>query len=293
MKKVVVIANKNWEVEPLLNAVLNKKFRPSEIGLPTELNHPREIAKNEEIIIKPRAIYDVNGNSVEIWCIQDLMDLMKSSSSSAEKIRILPQIFQSNPDGIIAFGTAGFPGETSYNGSVVIGSHVYLHNPVGNTNPQSPWSDPQFQGKLLTSGINKDFFSPKGLDQNFRNSVESRFITPPNNPGRKKIVNAALNYLALGIVNITNYDDYAWADHEGAKAIEAAAIKSPISSIETTHGLIRIQSEKPFIFVSGITDRLGYFNMEVNPNEQAQNYVAAFNAGIATAWMLPKFINFL
>jgi hypothetical protein len=36
-------------------------------------------------------------------------------------------------------------------------------------------------------------------------------------------------------------------------------------SLETTHGLIRAQSNAPFMFVSGITDRVGSFHDEVDP----------------------------
>lgn len=39
----------------------------------------------------------------------------------------------------------------------------------------------------------------------------------------------------------------------------------PIGSLETTHGVIRLSSDKPAIFVSAITDREGNFDMKVMP----------------------------
>ena len=59
-------------------------------------------------------------------------------------------------------------------------------------------------------------------------------------------------------------------------------------SLETTHGLIRVQADAPFIFISGITDRVGHFDDEVGSRSYAQNTVAAHNAGIVLAWMIPK-----
>jgi hypothetical protein len=46
-------------------------------------------------------------------------------------------------------------------------------------------------------------------------------------------------------------------------------------------------SEAPFLFLSGITNRLGYLNEEQAPRAAAQNFGAAHNAGVALAWLLP------
>ena len=92
------------------------------------------------------------------------------------------------------------------------------------------------------------------------------------------------NFVALSEVNITNYDDYAWTDRLAFERFRSEDPTAPVGSIETTHGLIRIMSDAPFIFVSGITDRLGYFNQDLGPRTVAQNFVAAHNAGIAVIW---------
>lgn len=67
----------------------------------------------------------------------------------------------------------------------------------------------------------------------------------------------------------------------------------PPSSNETTHGLIRLQSDAPFLFISGITDTLGSFNAEVAPRPYSQNFAAAHNAGVVAAWLLPRIVEYL
>jgi hypothetical protein len=64
--------------------------------------------------------------------------------------------------------------------------------------------------------------------------------------------------------------------------------KKIVGSVETTHGLIRLVVPSPqFLFVSGIANRLGYFNMEAAPRNYALDFVVAHNAGVTLAWMLP------
>ena len=66
-----------------------------------------------------------------------------------------------------------------------------------------------------------------------------------------------------------------------------------MASIETTHGIIRAASAAPFLFVSGITDTVGRFDLEVTPRVYAQNVVAAHNAGVTLAWLLPGIVDAL
>ena len=66
--------------------------------------------------------------------------------------------------------------------------------------------------------------------------------------------------MALGTINVTNYDDYTWADAAGVAAFEATFPHSPIGSVETTHALIRSRTASPFVWLSGIANRVGRFN---------------------------------
>ncbi|TPA31601.1 hypothetical protein DIJ61_04355 [Burkholderia pseudomallei] len=65
-------------------------------------------------------------------------------------------------------------------------------------------------------------------------------------------------------------------------------------SVETTHGIIHasVKSDQ-FLFVSAITNRLGYINMEVAPRNYAQDFAVAHNAGITLAWLLPTLLQHL
>jgi hypothetical protein len=116
---------------------------------------------------------------------------------------------------------------------------------------------------------------------------------PPMWPAAERTLIAAANYTAVGVVNVTNYDDYAWADAAALNAFRAADARSPVGSVETTHGLIRLQSEAPFLYLSAITDREGRFNIEVGARTYAQNFACAHNAGVALAWLLPSLAKFV
>ncbi len=36
-----------------------------------------------------------------------------------------------------------------------------------------------------------------------------------------------------------------------------------------------------------MVDRVGYFDVEVDPKENAQNFSGAFNGGVLLAWLIP------
>jgi len=225
-----------------------------------------------------------------VWCIEDIMDPKKNSSSSEEKGDKLPLVFNSEKDVdlVIAFGTAGFNDRiTSFNGSVTIGSEFFSFNAKpGNT--QSDFKNPLL-GQYLPANIkeptNEAIF--KIFNDRFRDMVESKFVSTPNAPAPKARVLAASNYVAVSNINITSYNDYAWADEEGIAKYHAIKEKSPIGSIETTHGVIRMCTTFPTIFVSAIADRLGYFKSDVTPT---QNFAASFNGGILLAHLIPALI---
>jgi hypothetical protein len=282
MKKISFVVNKNWEAEPFLDALLNNTFRPSSLLLrgvnPAVISSPGDGNDFRQNNFRARLFYpDSNTPDLEItiWCIQDLMSPPPvSSSSSEDKFNIaLPKVFATAiPELVIAVGTAGFPGETSYNGSVISGAEFFVHDAKPDTT-SSHLTHPDFE-KLLTATIHKDFFHPvRGVFTNeFHSLAESKMLSVPNHPAQRPLVISGQNYAALSAVNITDYKDYAWADHDAIHAYNAGGFKSPLGSMETTHGLIKLATKAPIIFLSGITDRIGHFNMEVTP---LQNYAAA------------------
>ena len=94
--------------------------------------------------------------------------------------------------------------------------------------------------------------------------------------------------MALSNVNVTDFNEYAWADPEGLRACAQAAPQQSVGSVETTHGVIRLMvPSEQFLFVSGMANRVGYFNMEVAPRSYAQSFAAAHNAAVSLAWIMP------
>lgn len=228
----------------------------------------------------------------------DIKDIQQYFSSSQEKNKVLKNILGQEPVSlIVAFGTAGCPDKISYNGSVVVGSNVFIHDGHKETEPNeySRLREKDFFEKIIypanTSYIN-DLLNKINIElsnPNYQEFFTKRLLNLPLNPSIPRIyVNA--NYTALSIVNVTNYKEYALKDEEGIDVYKKSKIAEKLFSVETTHGLIRmISNNVPFIFVSAISDVVGNFETEMFPKQEAQNYSASFNGGVFLSW----FINFL
>ena len=126
-KRVLIIANKDWEVTALTNVLLEAKACPDKFPWPVKLTHPLP----PQIVPtmsnpKPRGVFHFQGKRqerthdvrVEVWCIQDAMNTWISSSSTKEKDEVLTVMYfggkeeienDKEPDFVVAFGTAGFP----------------------------------------------------------------------------------------------------------------------------------------------------------------------------------------
>ena len=279
MRRISVVVNKNWEVEPALNA-MSSKLRPANLSFPTWLNSPKD-GKNQ--MNSPRAVYQLDGPTplqVIIWCIQDLMNPLKSSSSSEEKFRVLPNVLASDvPDLVIAVGTACYPDKiVSRNGKVVIGSQFFLHNGHPD-NPESNFNTADFD-KLLPSNVSGGFFDL--LTPDWRTRSVANFLPVPNTPSTAEIL-ADQKFVSVGTLNVTNYTEYPTADPASLNAFNNLQSGFIAPSLETTHGIIRLSSNKPTIFISGIVNRMTMLNQEASP---AQDYIGAFNAGITIANLL-------
>jgi hypothetical protein len=274
MSRTVVVANKTWEADPLTTVLAASKSSAPGSAFERVANEPGL-----------RGLYHTKGGSAEIWCLQELMSPHVSSSSTEEKARVLPALVGGDDVGlVIAFGTAASIGPQSRNGCVVIGTKAFLHDP-GSTRSKSRWFSP-LADAVLDSPLPNDDFDGWFTDPAYRPLVEARMLPTPVNPAALRTVLNAYDYVALADINITNYADYAWADQAVVDAYLATHAKEPIGSLETTHGVIRSCTRAPFAFVSGITDRVGFFNEEIAPRDYAQNFVAAHNAAVAFALLV-------
>ncbi len=288
-RRIVIVSNKSWETDPLVGVLTNIEARPKDIKFASSV--PKVTVTrldNTSIEISARLCLDFSDAAVELWCIQDLMDPKASLSSSQEKARVLPSVYNNGPPPalVIAFGTAALPGVLSYNGSVAVGNKVFVHNPFAqNPNEKSNWTHRDFE-KLLSDASPHPVIAY--LDHKQRLSVDSRLLSPPMYPAHPPSIMPSIESVALCSVNVTDSNDYSWVDPEAMQALRATGATEPVGSVETTHGVIRlVMPSEQFLFVSGIANRLGYFGLEVAPRLYAQNFVAAHNAGVALAWMLP------
>lgn len=164
---------------------------------------------------------------------------------------------------------------------------MHNHHPNG-SNPLSNWTVGPFDTAIDSSLPQSLFDSIVGFDPAAVIAIGKRLLPTPLNAAHPPVVLADYNNVALGAVNITNYDEYTQSDPETLNTYYASYDKAHAQSLETTHGLIRVYGCGNYIFVSGISDRVGYFDEEANSRNYGQNTVAAHNAGIVLAWMLPR-----
>jgi hypothetical protein len=286
-KKITVVINKNWETEPVINALTNSEIRPKELSFPQWVNSPKDGSNRMNA---PRAILNMGngtaGLQVSIWCIQDLMNPLKSGSSSEEKFNVLPAVLsKEKPDLVIAVGTAGYPSELSHNGSVIAGSNFFLYD----GHPQNPDSNLKNEnvGKLLSSNVNEKIFDL--FTKEFTSQTEKKFIPVPNSAAQNMQCISSNSFVALSNINVTNNAEYAKVDKQGIEHCLRTIAKDQLQSVETTHGVIKLSTAAPILFVSAITDRLGHFEVE---GTATQNYVAAFNAGIVIGQLLCSLNDF-
>jgi len=298
MKRVTVVINKWWECDPILFALLNANACPANLPWPTTLQSARKRPNQNQLPPEnptpaPRAVFESKNTAAEVWCISDLLEHLPDKtalqSSSELKAKVLPKIFKfgSAPSLVIALGTAGLPNDaSSENGNVVVGTKIFMHNAhPGGSNPDSNWSVGPFD-QIIDSALPRSAF--EAMIKVDWASVSNRFLPVPNN---QSVSNRSLvkhENVDLVTVNVTNYAEYAVTDLQIVAIFAKSGASGPPASLETTHGLIRVQSDAPFLFISGITDRLGHFDQEVTPRSYAQNTAAAHNAGVVLAWLLPR-----
>lgn len=296
-KRVLVFVNKGFEADPLAMVLLSERGAPREDDLGVvSWNAFPSIRKKErrktdfKPTTDPMLVVDCRGTSIEVRCIEDMMNPAVSSSSTAEKARVLGALFAAapKPDFVIAIGTASTPTPKRFNGSVVIGSRVFVHDPFSGA-ATGGWLPPQPDEVIESAALPKNFF--RELDEDARFPAEGRFLAAPVRSARPARIVAGNAFVSVGIVNVTNYDDYAWADPQALNAFAAKTKgKLRIGSIETTHGVIRAftPNDVPFLFVSGIANGTLLFDYETTPRVYTQNFVASHNAGVALAWLLPQ-----
>jgi|GEM_PF-1083347 len=320
-KRVIVVVNKYWECDPVC-WVLTSKYINDQCGI--NLNVAQSLKNNNypsygpvkpplAIYTVPRMFFETDSRVIEIWCISDLLSNSSNDlqSSSEEKMKLLPVIFNYRNCGrkleielVIAVGTASSgPSEAinqsfktdNINGSVVVGSNVFMHNGWDSSSKSNFQCD--CWGEIMNSGSSDVI---KILQQSDLSSYEQLLLCPPTNPSP---VNQHFyvdeNYIALGDVNVTDYTKYTEKDRDTGEEFFAGYPGNIDGvSLETTHCLIYLTARDynnnqnpPFMFVSGVVDRFTMFSTDVSPKVYAQNVTGAHNAGAAVALIIWKLLQ--
>jgi hypothetical protein len=298
MKRIVIIGNKTWEVEPVTYAMTSPFFAKVQLA-PSHVFLPHQHRNGE---LRPTMVWQLSDDLViELWCLQKIMtvdaapfEYERHYSSSEQKFRHLPAIMQYHPrwpDLVIALASGSYPSEISYNGSVVVGSGCYINNARSDgSNPVSAWTHARMQ-EVIPSNVSPDFFDRMNLElatPASRQFFARRLIKTPMHPGETAGILAHRDLLALSNVNMVDSEEYAIHFRSGLKKLETAAVLPTLGVVETTIGIIRLcVQEAPFLFISPITDRAGYYHVDVESRDIAQNFTACLNGGIVMSWLIP------
>lgn len=312
--RCLIVVNKYWECDPVCWALTNGYLRERcdvKLPWPRLLTYP-SYGPVKSQTPAPRLIYATEGIQVEVWCISDMLskfeDKPKFQSSSERKIEVLGAIFDNNsmPVKLVAaVGTASsgpfypmYQGaeQGNINGSVVVGSKVFMHDghPEGNPNPDSKWRCNYFDHLMDSSFSDISMLKKMGAD-----NLETAMLSPPTNPASNgQHIYASDKYIAIGDVNVTDYGEYEKKDKEAGKCfLDICQGNTNGVSLETTHGLIyatarnHFQADPPFLFVSGVVDRFTSFKEDVGPKPYAQNVTGAHNAGVVVAQLVADLLK--
>lgn len=303
LQRIVIIANKTWEVEPITYVLTSSFFSKMSI-FPDSIIIP---ARHGNGMVKPTIVWEISSDLViEVWCLQKIMSVVANPheyeqhySSSAEKFSQIPKILQYSgvpPTLIIAFASGSYPSEFSRNGSLMIGSDCFIQHVRGDgSNPASNWRHDEM-GKHLTSAISADFFDAMNLQLltlASRSFFERRILKPPVLPGNENLVIAQKDLLALSNINMINSADYSAAYQSALPLLKKSGLVQKLGVVDTTIGIIRVcVGETPFFFIAPITDRAGYYDIEVGPKDIAQNFTACFNGAVMISWLVPFLMKY-
>jgi hypothetical protein len=279
--RALIVANRAWECDALEDACTYTRRHA----------FPARYQRSTGVRGLRGAFASANG-SVEVWCIEDLLPAALDPRSSDAKARLLPALVGGNGIAlVVAFGTAASVTTESQNGCVIIGTNTFAHDPHVQDST-SHWIPPH-PDALVSSAMDDATFRNVIGSEAERTSIDEFLLPAPLAPALRARVIADRRFVALADINVTRSADYALADPRVVLAYHRSGATAPIGSLETTHAVIRACTNAPFFFVSGITNRIGAFEAEVEPRFDAQNFVASYNAGVAVAALAQRILYYL
>jgi hypothetical protein len=143
---------------------------------------------------------------------------------------------------------------------------------------------------LVRSTIRTSFFSDVAADHDALLAINSEMIAPQIRPA--SVLQLIIAADAVAVSSVNEPPPYCDAD---SNSIVQAQLKGAtnITSVETTHGVIRSMWEKqnpPFIYVTAIPNRVCHFPDEAKDN-YAQEFPSSHNAGVALKHVIPYFVS--
>lgn len=295
--RIVVVANRYHEADGLMTVVCTDMARSPKLDTPRAVVWPLKLPLNGgKAITQPRCLVDVdiqNGvpsATMEIWCLDDL-GVMRGDAGTKWQAMDVITAYGSAPDGVVAFGTAGYPGVLSHNGCATIGSTIFIRDASKDgSGDHGNWSWASHMGILVPSKTPASFFSNVAADRIILDTIRKKMIAPQVRPaGALKLI-IAPDAVGISSVNIPSKAEYCDVD---TKAIREARKRgaTKITSVETTHGVIRSKwPDAPFIYATSIPNRVCHFPEEAR-NNHAQELPSSHNAGIALTNVMSHFVN--
>src|SRR5260370_749970 len=131
--RVVVVANRYHEADGLMAALSNQMKQSPNLSYPykvASLQAPTYPPPPQDSL-NPRCLIDVKKNpsdtaasaTMEIWCIDDLANTKGESGAKVTAMDAITK-YGPAPDGVVAFGTAGYPDLASNDGCATIGGTI-------------------------------------------------------------------------------------------------------------------------------------------------------------------------
>jgi hypothetical protein len=304
--RIIVVANRYHEADGLMAALSNQMKQSPDLSYPYKVASPQmpTYPPHPADSTSPRCLIDVKSSpsdtvalaTMEIWCIDDLADTKGDSGAKSTAMDAITK-YGPKPDGVVAFGTAGYP-VASNDGCATIGGTIFIHDAANDVAGYQGgnWAWSGFMGKLVPSKTPASFFSSVAADKNMLKAISLEMIAPQIHPAVVLQLIIAPGAVGISSVNIP----YIPASAAGAAYcnIDTTAIKlarqagaTNITSVETVHGVIRsIWYDAPFIYVTAIPNRVCHFSDEAL-DIYGQEFPSSHNAGIALKYVIPYFVS--
>jgi hypothetical protein len=295
--RIVVVANKNYEADGLMAALSNQMTQSLNLSYPYNVASPQvpTYPPPPQDSSNPRCLIDIRKNpkdkagvaTMEIWCIDDLANTNGISSAKVTAMGAITK-YGPYPDGVVAFGTAGYPGLLSNDGCATIGGTIFIHD-ASNGAPDG-WSWSNHMEKLVPSKTPASFFSSVSADQETLVAINLEMIVPQNRPASVLQLIIAADAVGISSVNIPDKAPYCDVDTNSIVQARGKGATN-ITSVETTHGVIRsMWDDAPFIYVTAIPNRVCHLPDEAS-GIHAQEFPASHNAGVALKHVMPYFVG--